>query len=136
MNHKPPRPPKSTTGISHGFAASNLLCEPGYKQFDALLNRSVRSIEMYILDKHDTNIIVNQVAEGIQFIFRTNKDCFEYIMEKYHSHSRNPFTSAYSEIMNYIDSGLEEEYTFVTIAKNILRRELKERGTNNKYIVF
>ena len=92
----------------------------------------VALVESYSVSRHHRS--VNIIEENLRRIYKF-KDVFQYILERFYADPRNPFTTAYSRFMNFLDSGLDPEEIFFDIAENILLRRAKEQE-KGEYVVF
>jgi hypothetical protein len=90
-------------------------------------------VDAHTQERHARSIMMIEMS--LRNLY-TNQDIFKKVMERYYSDPRNPFTTAYSQFMNYLDSGINLDEIYWEIAECILLRRLKEKQTGNIYTVF
>ena len=104
-----------------------------YQKFDEFMNLIINKEIKLHYTSYDVSI--KNIVDSMKIIYN-NKIIFEFVFEKYYSNSRNPFTTAYHEFMNYLTSGFDTEDSFDYIAKCIFKRSIREKINNNEFIVY
>ena len=89
-------------------------------------------VDEYTYKNHD--YYLDEISTAMKSLY-INKNTFKYVMERYYSHDRNPFTTAYSQFMSTL-SFTTLEKTFKTISEDLLYRLIKEKQSGNEFVVF
>ena len=105
-----------------------------YQKFDEFINLIVNK-ELNLYPNSNFSKSIKDIVDFMKIIYNS-KIVFEYVFERYYSNNRNPFTTAYHEFMNYLNSGFDTEDSFNFIANYMFERLLREKINNNEFIVY
>jgi hypothetical protein len=94
--------------------------EAVYKRFDKKIKK--------------TNVDLDDIIGEMKIMYKKHT-LFKYVFEKYYSCSRNPFTTAYSQFMHYLNMGYKIELTFNYIIENIIER-MEHEHKHGIYTVY
>ena len=89
-------------------------------------------VDEYTYQNHD--FYVSEISIAVKNLY-INKNTFKYTMERYYAHNSNPFTTAYSQFMNNLNV-MTFDKCIDNISSSLLFRLLKEKQTDNEFVVF